>query len=130
MGLEFKNAKLNAFRIDVSTSVLRGGLGSVGYELNWNEERLESLSERFARLEREISQLDTDLQASRETPKVDDYRKCRNGGTAEEGAIGQDIVRARLVTLRGTGVRVDRSLANDLLRSLHTSSTIDLNRAM
>ena len=118
---EFKNSNLDTSKTDFSRIHPMGyGLDPWEYELSSNGEHSEGLAERYTRLEREISQLQSDLKtSSNETGRTELLQQV-DGLDQQLSSVKLDKIYSEHISAARGVHGLDRSLANSLLDTIHS----------
>ena len=120
---EFKNANIDSSKTDFSRIYPKGyGLDPWEYELSSNGDKSEGIAERYTRLQREISQLKTDLKTNSHETDTTDLLQQIDGLDEQLSSVKLDKIYSDHIS--GTrGVHgLDRTLASDLIETVHCSA--------
>ena len=113
---EFKNANIDTSKTDFSRIHPKGyALDPWEYELTSDGEKSEGIVEKYTRLEREISQLKSDLKTSNEETERTDLLQQIDGLDQQLSSVKLDkIYSEHISAVRGVK-GIDRTLASNLL---------------
>ena len=118
---EFKNSNLDTSKTDFSRIHPKGyGLDPWEYELSSNGEHSEGLAERYTRLEREISQLQSDLKTSSNETERTELLQQVDGLDQQLSSVKLDKIYSEHISAARGVHSLDRSLANSLLDTIHS----------
>ena len=117
---EFKNANIDTSKTDFSQIHPKGfALDPWEYELNSNGDRAEGLNEKYTRLEREISQLKTDLTIDDPASKRTDLLRQVDGLEQQLSAVRLDKIYSEHLSIARGVQGLDKTLAHNLIDTLH-----------